>query len=193
MSQKDRIRWDDRYMENGPAMASDAFPLPLFSSHAHQFPTHGQALDLACGRGKAAVWFAQRGMNVYGFDISPAAIDHARELAETVGVSDHCHFEVFDLDDGLPETFSVDLLICHNFRNPDLYNDMQARLAPGGLLALVTLSEVQAGPGRFRAKPGELESAFSDLEKICAGEENGRAWLLARKVNSHLPTAMGGI
>lgn len=182
MSQEDRIHWDSRHAEQGPARAPGLFPLPLFASCADQFPTRGLAVDLACGRGEVAVWFAQRGMTVVGVDVSSTAIDQARELAENQAVAGRCRFQVMDLDDGLPATSSVDLLVCHNFRNPALYTDMQARLAPGGLLAIVTLSEVGAGPGRFRAKPGELPSAFSGLEKICAGEGDGRAWLLARKI-----------
>lgn len=180
MSQPDRHRWDSRYSEKRPPTAPAAFPLPLFSSHAGLFPRQGLALDLACGRGEASIWFGQRGMTVYGIDVSPVAIDQARQLAGREGVADRCRFEVFDLDNGLPETPTVDLLICHNFRDPALYSAMGARLAPGGLLAVVTLSEVGAETGRFRAQAGELAKAFADLETLSAGEGDGRAWLLAR-------------
>mgnify|MGYP001951015070 FL=1 len=139
------------------------------------------ALELACGKGEVMVWFAQRGMSVCGVDISSTAIDLAQQLAVAQRVSSRAAFEVFDLDNGLPDMPPVDLLVCQNFRNPRLYNDMQCRLVPNGLLAIVTLSEVGASPGRFRAKRGELDAAFSNMEILCSGEKEGRAWLLGRK------------
>jgi hypothetical protein len=58
---------------------------------------------------------------------------------------------------------------------------MVERLAPGGLLAMAVLSEVGAGPGRFRAGPGELRNAFDRLRIEAHGEADGLAWLLATK------------
>ena len=58
---------------------------------------------------------------------------------------------------------------------------MTERLRPGGLLAICVLSEVGATPGRFRAAPGELRTAFSTLDEIAAGEADGQAWLIARR------------
>ena len=181
MSEEDSCLWDSRYVQGTPASAATAYPLTPFADHQGQFPTTGLTLELACGRGEAAVWFARAGMSVVGVDVSPEAISLARELAAKEGVAAQCHFEVFDLDAGLPPTAPVDLLICHNFRSPDLYAAMQQRLAPGGLLAIVTLSEVGAAPGRFRAKPGELAAAFTGLTTVYTSEGEGRAWLLARK------------
>ena len=57
---------------------------------------------------------------------------------------------------------------------------MIERLEPGGLLAMVVLSEVDVGPGPFRARPGELAAAFAGLDLIAEGEGQGEAWLLAR-------------
>jgi hypothetical protein len=56
----------------------------------------------------------------------------------------------------------------------------QQAAAPGGLLALAALSEVDAGPGPFQVRPGELPAAFAELEVLAAGKRNGEAWLLAR-------------
>ena len=85
-----------------------------------------------------------------------------------------------DLDDGLPDGPPVDVVLCHKFRNRRLDRAIIERLAPGGLLALATLSEVGAAPGPFRATPGELAAAFAGLDLIAAGEGQGHAWLLAR-------------
>jgi 2-polyprenyl-3-methyl-5-hydroxy-6-metoxy-1,4-benzoquinol methylase len=181
MSEDDRRHWDERYAEGGIAPVGDHGPPPAFVSVQHLFPSEGLALDLACGRGRASVWLAMRGMDVVGVDVSPVAIDLARELARLSGVTDRCRFGVHDLDQGLPEGSQVDLVLCHKFRDPDLDLALMDRLAPEGLLAVVTLSEVDAGPGRFRARPGELREAFGSLEVLAEGEADGMAWLIGRK------------
>lgn len=145
------------------------------------FPTSGQALDLACGQGLAAVWLARRGLEVWGLDVSPVAINHARDLALSSGVGDRCRLDVADLDHGLPAGPPAEVILCNRFRDRRLDETMIRRLAPGGLLAITALSEVGAAPGPFRAAAGELTAAFADLEQIAAGEADGQAWLLAKR------------
>ena len=152
----------------------------VFASIEHLFPVEGSALEIACGRGELSVWLALRGMEVLGVDVSPVAIEFAEELALRSGVADRCKFEVWDLDDGLPPGPPVDLVVCHMYREPRLDRELVERLEPGGLLAMASLSEVGAGPGRFRALPGELRHAFAQIELLAEGEGDGVAWLLGR-------------
>lgn len=169
MSDKDRIRWDAAYADREPDDDLPALP-QVFDGHADQFPVTGSAIDIACGTGRAAVWLAQRGLNVRGIDVSSVAIDRAKRSAIRHGVAGRCLFEVVDLDDGLPAGPQVDVVLCHRFRDPGLYP----------ALAVCVLSEVGAEPGRFRAAAGELEAAFAGLETFEACEADGEAWLLAR-------------
>ncbi len=74
----------------------------------------------------------------------------------------------------------ADVILCHKFRDRRLDQTIIERLAPGGLLAIAALSEVDAAPGPFRVRPGELPAAFAELELVAAGEGQGYAWLLAR-------------
>jgi SAM-dependent methyltransferase len=180
VTEADRVRWDVRYARAGPAPVGDAGPPPLFAPHEHLFPTDGLAMEVACGRGRGAFWLAGRGLEVWGFDVSAVAVRLARELAAQHGVGDRCRFDVVDLDDGLPEGAPVDLIVCHLFRDPRLDQAMIERLVPGGLLAIAVLSEVDVGPGPFRAAPGELRAAFAQLDVAAEGERRGEAWLLAR-------------
>lgn len=180
MAEADRRRWGQRYVGLEPPALAAVAPPDVFAGHADVFPTAGCALDLACGQGRASVWLARRGMRVVGWDVSPVAIGWARELARCGGVDGHCHFDVVDLDDGLPPGPPVDLILCHKFRERRLDRAILARLAPGGLLAVAVLSEVGAAAGRFRAVAGELPKAFTGLEMLVVGEGKGRAWLLAR-------------
>ncbi len=175
-----RARWDRRWIDAGP-LSDTAEPYELLAAHESRFPTSGTALEVACGRGRGAVWLALRGLDVVGVDVSPVAIELARQLSIQCGVAERCHFAVHDLATGLPPGDPVDVVVCHLFRDPDLDADLVRRLKPDGLLAVVALSEVGHGPGRFRAKPGELAAAFAELDIIEAGEGDGHAWLLGRR------------
>jgi len=180
MSEDDRLHWDRRHADNGVAPIEAPTPPPVFAALEHLLPTTGHALEVACGRGRGAVWLAARGMDVWAVDVSPVAIDLARELADRLELAHRCRFDAFDLDRGLPEGPPVDLILCHLFRDPRLDPAMVTRLAPGGVLAVASLSEVGAGPGRFRARPGELDEAFGALDTLARGEADGLAWIIAR-------------
>jgi SAM-dependent methyltransferase len=180
VSKQDRRHWDERHAEAGIG-DDDPGPPRAFASVEHLFPTDGRALEIACGRGETTVWLAKRGMEVLGVDVSPVAVDLARDLALRRGVADRCRFEVWDLDDGLPAGPPVDLVVCHMFRVPNLDQPMVDRLRPGGLLAMATLSVVGARPGRFRARLGELREALAELEILAEAESDGVAWFLGRK------------
>lgn len=117
---------------------------------------------------------------MWGIDVSPVAITQATQFAARNGVAQRCRFDVVDLDDGLPDGPPVDVVLCHRFRDPRLYEALRARLAPGGLLAICVLSEVGAEAGRFRAPAGELRAHFGALQVIAENERDGEAWLLAR-------------
>ncbi|MBB3605390.1 SAM-dependent methyltransferase [Mycolicibacterium sp. BK556] len=177
MAEADRVRWDEKYA--GKSGGSPRLP-EVFAPYVNEMPMTGNVLDLACGAGAAAVWLAERGLAVWGVDVSTVAIEQAQELAHRHGVGDRCRFSVADLDDGLPPGPAVEMVLCHRFRDPRLYPAIVDRLTPGGLLAITVLSEVGAEPGFFRATAGELDVAFADLHTLATGEGDGQAWLLAR-------------
>lgn len=181
MTAEDRLRWDTVHADRGPVDVEAARLPAVFAPFEDEFPVRGHALELACGRGGAAVWLARRGLHVWGVDVSPVAVDQARRLAADAQVDDRCRFDVADLDDGLPAGPEVDVIICHRFRAPNLNGPMVRRLRAEGLLAVSWLSEVDAAPGRYRAAAGELTEAFASLTPIAAGEGHGIAWLIARK------------
>lgn len=178
----DRRTWDDRYADQ---LAPPPLPPAGLGEVADHLPPGGRALDLACGLGSTSVWAAQRGFTTLGIDISPVAIERANELAQRIDVGDRVRFEVHDLDLGLPPAAEgpYDLIVCQRYRDPALYPLMRQRLAPGGVLAVTTLSVVglRGRPGPHHAPEGELVAAFGTLELLYAIEGGGEATVVARR------------
>jgi ubiquinone/menaquinone biosynthesis C-methylase UbiE len=50
------------------------------------FPKAGKLLELGCGAGNVSLWFARKGYEVDGIDISPTAVQWAREKAVAEGL-----------------------------------------------------------------------------------------------------------
>ena len=182
MSGDDRARWDARHATAGPPGVAPPGVLAGATELTACFPVSGRALDVACGRGGVAVWLARRGLLVDAVDVSPVGLAAGARLAAAAGVAGRIRWIAHDLDDGLPPGCrgSYDVVVCQLFRDPRRYADLTAALAPGGLLAITVLSEVDAGPGPFRALPGELRAAFSGLDVLRHRERDGEATLLAR-------------
>ena len=148
-------------------------------------PTSGRALDVACGRGAVALWLARNGLVVDAVDVSAVAIDAAARTIADVPVRWWRH----DLDTGLPPgcVGPYDVIVCQRFRDPALYPALAAALAPEGLLAITVLSEVDEGPGPWRAPPGELLRAFGHLDVLAHAEANGEASLVGRLSGRRAP------
>ena len=173
MSDTDRRRWDARH-----AAAEDVVPLPpdVLRGREDLVPTVGRALDVACGRGAVALWLARCGLIVDAVDVSPVGLAAGARRAADLPVRWIRH----DLDAGLPDPGPYDVVVVQRFRSPTLYPALAAALAPGGLLVVTVLSEVDEGPGPWRATAGELQAAFGSLDVLVHREANGEASLVAR-------------
>ena len=184
MSGGDRAWWDARHGDAGPSGTAPPGALVGAAELTAFLPVSGRALDVACGRGGVAVWLAQRGLVVDAVDISPVGLAAGARLAAAAGVTGRVRWITHDLDAGLPADCRgpYDVVVCQRFRDPHRYSELAAALAPGGVLAITVLSEVDAGPGPFRAPAGELRTAFSDLETLLDREHDGEATLLARRL-----------
>ena len=183
MSGDDRVRWDARHAAAAPPGVAPPGVLAGAAELTACFPVSGRALDVACGRGGVAVWLALRGLEVDAVDISPVGLAAGARLAAAAGVTGRIRWIAHDLDTGLPQACrgSYDVVVCQLFRDPRRYADLVAALAPGGLLAITVLSEVDAEPGPFRAPPGELRAAFGSLDVLVDHEANGEASFVGRR------------
>ena len=73
MSQDDQIRWNRQHAESGGSEEPSRFLREVLESESWDLPP-GRALDLACGKGRNALYLASRGFHVTAVDISPVAL-----------------------------------------------------------------------------------------------------------------------
>lgn len=95
-------------------------------------------LDLGCGRGRHSFALAERGYNVTGIDLSPAAIKKARKTADERGI-DQISFHIRDMREPLPETFRAVVNLFTTFgyflddgENLKVLKAVHLMLEPGG-------------------------------------------------------------
>ncbi len=104
-----------------------------------------RALDLGCGTGLDALWLANRGFEVRGFDASAEMVDHARRRIANAG--ERASIDQRDLNEAEPlgDPSSIDLVLA-NFGVVNCITDLEAfgsRLAdvtrPGAVAVIVTM------------------------------------------------------
>ncbi len=101
----------------------------IFNQHSWRIQP-GRALDIATGRGRNALYLAERGFTVEAVDISEVALKEAKKRAEKKGLM--INLRQADLEDAeLPES-SYDLIVNFNFLQRNLVPKMKRALKLGG-------------------------------------------------------------
>ena len=141
-------------------------PSPFLVDHIGLLPK-GRVLDVAAGRGRNAVYLARQGFEVEGVDISREALDAARLLAETSGVS--LVLRLMDLEKNvlLPEE-AYDVVVCFNYLHRPLIPQLKKTLRSGGMMVYETYIVDQARFGKPKnpehlLKHNELLTLFRDF------------------------------
>lgn len=106
--------------------------------HLHPKPSY-RLLDLACGKGRHAVYLSQQGYDVTGVDLSPQSIAYAQQFAH-----EHLHFHVHDMREPLPYgpfDFIFNLFTSFGYFQNETENVVALRsavaaLKPGGKLVI---------------------------------------------------------
>jgi cyclopropane fatty-acyl-phospholipid synthase-like methyltransferase len=134
-----------------------------------------KAIDLGCGAGTQAIYFASSGFEVTGVDSSPTVIEIARERAREKRVT--CEFIVTDLLGDMHEVtekfdFAYDWELLHHIFPEDRQKYVQNvyhLLNPGGRYFSVSFSEKDpqfGGAGKFRKTPLGTTLYFSSESEI---------------------------
>jgi SAM-dependent methyltransferase len=165
-------------------------PARWLVQHAHVLPSAGQALDVACGRGRHAIWLAGRGLHVLAVDRNADAVRDLNEEARARQLP--LRAEVRDLEGGanpLPRSVYDVIVVVHYLHRP-LFPALIDALAPGGLLVYETFTRAQAARGKptnpdFLLESGELFDLVRPLEVLDSreGDYDGRmvAGVIARR------------
>jgi SAM-dependent methyltransferase len=123
--------------QNRDVQEAEAF-LDRLLAYLHPKP-HEKVLDLACGKGRHAMYLHQKGFDVTGLDLSAKSIAHAK-LYE----SEHLHFDVHDMRLVYKQNhfdFILNLFTSFGYFNNETENvvalDATAKsLKPGGKLVI---------------------------------------------------------
>ena len=128
----------------------------------------GSVLDIGCGTGEHALFFAAEGHEVWGIDSAPLAIQKAQEKAAARGLP--VHFLVQDALNlaRLNRTFdtATDSGLFHTLSDEDrplFAGSLSAVLPPGGTYFMLCFSDREPdgyGPRRISRK--EIEDTFRD-------------------------------
>lgn len=102
---RERKFHDARFADGAETRAADRFyavneaSARFYKQSIEAVPPGATMLDYGCGAGAyAALHAAQHGHRVTAIDISPVAIERARQAAERKGVADHIDFRVEDAE-----------------------------------------------------------------------------------------------
>ncbi|MBA3438289.1 MAG: methyltransferase domain-containing protein [Pyrinomonadaceae bacterium] len=129
----------------------------------------GQALDLACGAGRQAIFLAERGWKVTALDASPVGIELVNGSAHERGVE--VDARVADLEQGqfviTPNAY--DLICVFYYLQRNLFPQIRAGLRPGGTVvaAIHTVDQDADEKGKnpaFFLMQGELCAEFQGWE-----------------------------
>jgi tellurite methyltransferase len=167
----ERERWNHRYAERGVHPFADAPAEWLAANRDLLAGGPGRrALDVACGDGRNSAYLAGMGFAVDAVDISDTVIDALRAAAASLELP----VTAWRLDlerDPLPSG-PYDVIAQLNYLQRSLFEALADALAPGGLLIVETVTRAHADQlgnrfdPRFLLEPGELLTAFGDLDVL---------------------------
>jgi SAM-dependent methyltransferase len=191
MTTGDQVRWDRQHAAGHGSDHASGFLKEILLSDSWPIP-RGRALDIATGKGRNAIFLAEQGFDVVAIDVSPVALDEARQRA--AGKSLSISWQQADLERiELPEA-TYDLVVDFNYLQRSLIPQIKAALKPGGHAIFETYligQEILGHPKNpaYLLRHNELLELFRDFRVLCyregqfsACEETAfRAGILAEK------------
>ena len=158
-------------------------PCELLVRYVNLLPTHGRALDLACGLAGNALLLAGHGLQTTAVDDNAEVLARAAQHVRNTGLG----IELRQQDAALPlRPARYDVITVSRFLERGLAPAIERALKPGGLLCYQTFS-VDVTPGRgpgnrdYLLKRNELLRLFPSLVVLAYHEAliPGQAGLVA--------------
>lgn len=156
--------WDERYRNKRRPQEDFAASATKLVVETAERLTPGDALDLACGTGRNALWLAERGWRVKAVDGSAAAIESLQAEAQRRDLP--VETEIADLTAGYAIVEATwDLVLIAYYLQRDLFEPARRGVRPGGTtIAIVHITREGEEPTESRLRPGELEGYFAGWE-----------------------------
>ncbi len=158
MSDKDRQKWDSRYLKD---LGKNA-PSSLLKTYIDAAPC-GNALDIACGNGRNSLFMADKGFIVDAIDISTVATRHLTDSNPEI------HVICQDIDGWIIPPSTYELIINIRFLDRRLFPLILDGLKPGGVL--IFESFIDGKNDTYCLKQNELLHAFSSLHIVYYHEQ----------------------
>lgn len=177
---EEKVRWDTRYSESPASWTEpDEFLQRAHAEFLSKIPP-GNALDVAGGAGRNALFLARRGWRVKLMDISEVGLGLARKKAEEIEGARLSATEGASLETVLVDLNTVsdlgvavyNLITVFYFLRRELFPAVLGALRPGGFLIYRTYTvdrmKVPGGPddAKYLLQPNELLRAFSSLRVL---------------------------
>jgi SAM-dependent methyltransferase len=182
MELDEKARWNRKYTEGShTSLEPDPLLVRVYDEFLSTRPP-GNALDIAGGAGRHALWLADRGWHVKLIDISEAGIEAARknianvnhgEPSSSITVRGLVSPEVVDLNTVTDlGSEQYDLVLVFLYLQRELFPALISALKPGGLIIYKTYNtehqNFSGGPNNpaFLLRPNELLRAFQSLRVL---------------------------
>ena len=192
MAIEDREKWDRQHAAGRTVQQPSGLLREIFESGSWRIEP-GRTLDIATGKGRNAIFLAERGFDVSGIDISPVALKEARKHADKKSLT--ISWQQADLEKIELSENSYDLILNFNYLQRSLVPQLKGALKAGGYLIFETYLIDQQTIGHpknpeYLLRHNELLDLFQGFGVLCYREghfeENGedafRAGLLAQKL-----------
>ncbi|MSP39610.1 MAG: methyltransferase domain-containing protein [Deltaproteobacteria bacterium] len=192
MSRDDEVRWDTQHAQSQVGEEPASFLRQMIEADAWPVP-RGRALDLACGKGRNALYLAELGFEVVAMDISSVALAAGRSHAEAKRLT--IDWQQVDLEQVHLGAAAYQLIVSFNYLQRSLMPQIKRAVKIGGYVIYETylIDQKEIGQPKnpaYLLGHNELLKSFDDFRVLSyregkfpdAGGGSFRAGIVAQRL-----------